>query len=302
MRQMKKRTLFHSACLVLVLSVSLTQIGCSSDPSPSLQQDASDVSDVSDAPDDTGMTSTDSGPSDTCPPSDTSTPSDSGPSDTRDSATSDVTSNTDSGNHSDTGVDTIEPDTVSTDTATDLCDQAPPLGDYPNWQQATDIRWPFGEDEDQTFANIFGTWPGSSSSGNLGILKGEYWSLPFTTGNLDASSKGQFNREGLAGTNDSPFIAPGPLIASFSRCPGDFDPTSPALASPGCLKSYGSPIFSISWGGLGSGRECELQSNTTYYFNVVYSDSDVGELPPNQATCSQDRPRCGHLWQAVGSE
>jgi hypothetical protein len=189
------------------------------------------------------------------------------------------------------------------DASVPLCDQITPLEDYPDWSRASDIESPFGTDEDQTFETLLGAWPGNNNSTNLGVLKGEYFALSFTTGDLDASSKGKINREQLSGAGGgSNDIGLGTLIASFSRCPGDFDPNSPALPAPDCVTRHRALFEGIRWGGPGSGENCELDSNTDYYLNVVYTESDVGQLPPDQATCRDDRPRCGHLYQANGTE
>jgi hypothetical protein len=198
--------------------------------------------------------------------------------------------------------DASPPEDTGPDSSGSLCDSVTPLEDDPEWSQATDILWPFGDSEPQTFAHMFNFWPGSGNSNNLGLLKGEYFALSFQTGQLDATSKGQLAREMPAGAGGGSSIGTGPLIASFSRCPGDFDPNSPAVPSPDCVMSTDNLINQIRWGGPGSGRDCELDSNTQYYFNVVYTDSDIGQLPPVQATCRDDRPRCGHLWRASGSE
>lgn len=180
------------------------------------------------------------------------------------------------------------------------CSGVAQLSDYEGWQVATDAQPPFGSNESQLFSTFFGAWPGTGNSDNIGILKGEYLSLPFTTGILDSDSRGQFNREQPSVSTGST-IGPGPLIVSISRCPGDFDPQAGAVPSAACVISAPFSFSSIRWGGPESGRGCELSSNTDYYFNLVYTSSSVGELPPVQAECG-GKARCGNLWWAVGSE
>lgn len=179
----------------------------------------------------------------------------------------------------------------------EVCNDVTTLDQYSGWARAVDVDTPFGTNEDQTFAQMFGPFPGTNSSGNLGIRKNEYMSVVFTTGDLTASSSGRVSREQAQLDGSHHDIGPGPLIASWSRCPGDFDPTSPALPSPGCIFKADYTFNQIIWGGPGSGKACELEPNTQYFLNVVYTNSSLGTMPPVQAECS-DEPRCGHLYKA----
>lgn len=179
-----------------------------------------------------------------------------------------------------------------------ICDQVGELRDFQGWSQTNNGREPFSSSEEQSFAEYFGPWPGAGISVDVGIPKNQYAALVFTTGNLDAGSGGQFNREAVTPINDS-VVGPGPQIVSFSRCPGDFDPTSPALDSPNCVIKASFNFSTIKWGGPGSSAACQLQSNTQYFMNIVYSNSSLGTLPPVQADCGGE-PRCGHRWQGNG--
>lgn len=183
------------------------------------------------------------------------------------------------------------------DPSPDVCSGVTELRDFSGWSVATDARPPFGSNELQTFSNFFGSWPGSGNNNPIGIRKNQYLALPFTTGTLGSSSGGQFNREQIPPTWESQ-VGTGKVIVSFSLCPGDFDPASDANA---CVMEASSNIFALRWGGPGSGRACELQSNTDYFMNVLYAASAIGTLPPTQADC-QGKPRCGAQWQASGSE
>ena len=183
------------------------------------------------------------------------------------------------------------------DPSPDVCSGITELKDFTGWSAATDAKPPFGSSDVQTFSAFFGAWPGTGNNFTLGIRKNQYLALPFTTGTLTSSSSGQFNREQVPPIYESQ-VGGGKVIVSFSQCPGDFDPDSEANV---CVIEASSNIFSLQWGGPGSGRACELQSNTPYYVNVLYASSAIGTLPPVQADC-QGKNRCGALWWATGSE
>lgn len=182
-----------------------------------------------------------------------------------------------------------------------VCNNVAELRDFAGWTQTTDARPPFGNDEEQTFAQYFGPWPGAGASVDIGIPKDQYAALPFNTGNLNSGSTGVFNRE-QATTVSAPYMGPGPTIVSFSRCPGDFDPASPALESPGCVIGAPFNFSTIRWGGPGAGRACELEPNTQYFMNIVHTTSNVGVIPPVQAPDCGGKSRCGWLWNTSGSE
>lgn len=294
------------ATYTVILATALLLAACSSDAGEqsNAQQDADTSADANVSADaDTSADDAAQGPDADAQVPDTgmdAAPEDSG---------ADTAIDTGADTAMDTGADAGPPDDAhdahdaEPDVSVPLCDQVTPLEDYPDWSRASDIESPFGTDENQTFETFFNTWPGTNNSTNLGVLKGEYFALSFTTGDLDASSQGQINRENLSGVGGgSNDIGLGPLIASFSQCPGDFDPNSPAVPAPDCVSRHRAIFQSIQWGGPGSGRNCELDPNTDYYLNVVYTESDVGQLPPDQATCQDDKPRCGHLYQANGTE
>lgn len=181
-----------------------------------------------------------------------------------------------------------------------VCDDVAELRDFTGWSQTTDAIPPFGNSETQTFATYLGNWPGSGAGVDVGIPKNEYAALVFQTGDLDSGSTGQFNREAVTPTNDA-IIGGGSHIVSFSRCPGDFNPNSPAVPSSACVIQASANFIAVQWGGPGSGRACTLQPNTQYFMNIVYTSSTVGTLPPVQAPCGGE-PRCGNRWQGQGVE
>lgn len=181
-----------------------------------------------------------------------------------------------------------------------VCNDVTMLDQYSGWSQATDIQYSWGSDEPQTFEQIFASWPGSGNTYLVGIKHKEYAAVRINTGNLDSASWGKISTDLPAGWG-SGSVGPNAFISSISLCPGDIEPESPAMSSSGCLKRVSSTLHSLQWGGPNSGKQCILQPNTTYYYNIVYTDSPVGELPPSGADCLGE-PRCGHLYQPIGSE
>jgi hypothetical protein len=191
-------------------------------------------------------------------------------------------------------------DTGGTEGLPEVCNTVTMLDQYNDWSKATDILYPWGENETQTFPNIFNSWPGTGNSTLLGMRHKQFVALSFTTGTLDSTSKGQISVELPSGSGSS-IVGTNAFIASISQCPGDIDPNSAALPEAGCLKHIATLMDTYKWGGPGAGAHCTLASNTKYYLNLVYTDSPVGQLPPGSATCGGES-RCGHKYRASGAE
>lgn len=167
----------------------------------------------------------------------------------------------------------------------------PELSSYPEWSEATDIEY-FEDPDPGVYSEVFGRpFPANSHTTHLEMQRGTYAAIRFQTpSHLDSSHSGSWNSEKAS----SAFaIAPGPRILSVSRCPGDFDP---ANIADDCIKQLYT-ADSFNWTGPGHEYayfQCELQPDTTYYLNIVYADSPLGQMPPNQSECG-DAPACGSL-------
>jgi len=97
------------------------------------------------------------------------------------------------------------------------------------------------------------------------VPRTSYLALEFNTGNIVSS--GRF-------TSVETSITGGARIGSISQCPGDFD------VSEDCKYAWGigGGLNWVTDGGAG----CQLQPNTTYYFNLTHTDG----FDPNTTTCS----------------
>ena len=95
------------------------------------------------------------------------------------------------------------------------------------------------------FDNVFVTIP----------QKG-YYALKFNTGDvLDVGRMGSIETT----------VTDGVRLGSFSQCPGDFD------VAPECDYIWGIS-GGITWATNGRDGACQLQANTTYYFNITFTD------------------------------
>lgn len=175
------------------------------------------------------------------------------------------------------------------------CEDVPSLADFDGWARATDVKDPWNSDEEQTFENVFSEWPGTGNTFLVGIPKGEFMALSFNSGPLTSSSDGSLAPEAPQGTS---LIGEDEFIVSWSKCPGDFDPDSTAVAT-GCVQKIRPWVDNPFWGGVGSTKTCQLEANTDYYLNIVYTQDSVGTLPPTQAPCD-GAARCGNAYVPVG--
>lgn len=173
------------------------------------------------------------------------------------------------------------------------CEDVPALGDYPDWAPADSILRGDNTHDPEVFADIFNSpFPGTTNTAHFEIRKGRYAAIRFQTpSNLNATTEGQFNSV-AAGQ-----VYPGgdKRLVSISQCPGVFDPQH--VADEDCLKNLNltTPMY---WRGPDSSDaayRCNLQPDTTYYLNIVYSRSEVGDFPPEQATCESGESHCGSL-------
>lgn len=142
---------------------------------------------------------------------------------------------------------------------------------------------------------FIGPFPSTTNSRTYFQRPGNYHAIQFNTGNMPSDATGQINSWEPQGPW-SLQAAAGWRIVSFSTCPGDFNPDG---KEPGCIRRIGG-TDNIRWGGANTGDvfRCALQPNTTYYLNIVYTDSQVGDPNPNW-NCSGPRENCGALMQSA---
>jgi hypothetical protein len=87
-----------------------------------------------------------------------------------------------------------------------------------------------------------------------------YFALEFNTGNVIDDAKM---------TTIETTFEDGVRLGSFAECPGDFD------VAPECKYSWGIS-GGLRWATNGRAGACQLKPNTTYYFNVTFTDGVSG--------------------------
>lgn len=114
-----------------------------------------------------------------------------------------------------------------------------------------------------------------------------YIAMEFDSGNLPAGTEGTVDINQPQTSNlENAF-----KYVSISKCPGDFDVDAiEAEMGPGCIIQTSWDNF--RWGGtdaVSNLYRCGLEPNTTYYFNIVHTNSPLGtsggDIEPNP-TCA----------------
>ena len=138
---------------------------------------------------------------------------------------------------------------VIVESAGEACSATPLSGNIETWKSFWLVDFP-----KPGYDNRYGTVP-----------RFGYLALEFNTGSVVSTGK-------LYTVETT--ITDGVRLGAISQCPGDFD------VAPECDYSWGIG-GGLTWatdGGLG----CQLDPNTTYYFNLTYTDGVV----PSTSTCS----------------
>ena len=174
------------------------------------------------------------------------------------------------------------------------CEDVPALGDFAGWAPADGIVRDDSTHDPSDFADIFnGPFPGTSNTVHVEMRKGRYAAIGFTTpSTLNSSDFGNFNSE-----NAGQIFPNGDTrLVSITKCPGVFDPQY--IDDPDdCIDSE-LMTDTFRWVGPNhpnSSFLCNLEPSTTYFFNFIYSNSAVGDFPPEQATCEPGETSCGSL-------
>ncbi len=117
----------------------------------------------------------------------------------------------------------------------------------------------------------------------------QYVAIGFSTAGLSPKEDGKFNFTSAGGE-----ISQQPIIVTISKCPGDFNPSQPS----GCY--FNKPLFNFKWRGSEStaSTDCVLESDTTYYLNILSSNSPQDTLPADIEPIEKcDSSFCGILIQ-----
>jgi len=130
-----------------------------------------------------------------------------------------------------------------------VCDPSPLTGNIDSWKSFWLVDFP-----KPGYDNRFATVPRTG-----------YYALEFNTGNIVSNGK-IYTVETT--------VTDGVRLGAFSQCPGDFD------VAPECDYIWGIG-GGLSWATNG-GSGCQLQPNTTYYFNLTFTDG----FDSSSSTCS----------------
>lgn len=167
-------------------------------------------------------------------------------------------------------------------------------GRQPGSAQASNVCW-YGNESVDCFSydDVFGEFPGSQNSIEFFQDNNTYTTMEFDTTGLTAQS-GSWVFE----TAQFPVGGQGPKLMSLSLCPGDFDQEAIQREMGDFCYVSTSGGGSLRWKRPGViGARCELQTDQTYYLNILYTTDGEG-TPPSELewNCSgEDTASCGNF-------
>lgn len=141
------------------------------------------------------------------------------------------------------------------------------------------------------FTGMFGEYPPDPGIALFSVEQGTYVALRIDPMTIPPNAAASIATDVLQNPNSG--YTAGPMLFSFSTCPGDF--TGDGVA--GCVGSV--PDNQIRWGGsdLQTNRfACALQSNQTYYLNFLFTNQAPG-TPNSSLTWFCAGARCGMQMQ-----
>lgn len=118
--------------------------------------------------------------------------------------------------------------------------------------------------------------------------KRQYVAIEFDTVGLSRTASGRLNTESPGAVINSE-----KLLATISQCPGDFNPSQVT----GCYLSPGT-FSQFTWRGpdAATSSNCVLQPDTTYYLNLLSTNSPLGTAPSSiEPIDACDNNKCGVL-------
>ncbi len=131
-----------------------------------------------------------------------------------------------------------------------------------------------------------GDWPGETGGQSFATLtSGQYIAMQFTTSNVN--EEGKIN---MVAPSNGQGPGSGGITMSLSECPGDFSMTNVCRTVGG-----GSP--SLRWSldpNENPNLICKLEKNTTYYFNIVHSNSTGNNF--STTSCNSTEGYCGIIF------
>lgn len=178
------------------------------------------------------------------------------------------------------------------------CEGVPELSDFPGWSLATDVGYGDETLVPTTWDNVFANTFPEGGQVLFELRKNRYVAMQFATPSSLSSTNAGFlaSEPSAAGAS-----GPGPRMMSVTQCPGVFDPQH--MEDPDCLKGNIGASTRFDWVGPNHPWSefdgiCELEAGKTYFWNIIFSDSTVGTMPPEQADCeSPSDTACNlYLW------
>ncbi|WP_147306713.1 MULTISPECIES: hypothetical protein [unclassified Wenzhouxiangella] len=151
-----------------------------------------------------------------------------------------------------------------------------------------------GSADCQSWKGFFGREFGSTKSTQTNFYQrpNEYLALKFNSGDYPLDVYGRFSTE-----TPQYGVETGELLWTISKCPGDFDAKAIASEMENTCYRTGDASEVMWWQGenVNYSSMCTLKQNSTYYLNILYTDSEAGTAPDklNWACAGDPEQTCG---------
>lgn len=123
-------------------------------------------------------------------------------------------------------------------------------------------------------------------------LPNQYLALEFDSGDYPVDANGR-----IGGETPQYGVETGEVLWTISTCPGDFYAEAISAEMEGNCYRRGNAATVMHWEGeeVGLDTRCTLEQNTTYYLNLLYTDSEAETSPDelNWACAGDPDQTCG---------
>lgn len=161
------------------------------------------------------------------------------------------------------------------------CANRPPPDGWSRIANGCVFQWGVGWIGSSDCTDWEGIWPSPfiDSTGSTRRVASAGRSGPRQYLAIEVSTAGMpTTKTGRVTAGDDGFAHPPNTIVTISSCPGDFHEAA-VMEETGCYAAQNVIFSAYQWGGVNTSRTCKLESNRTYYLNIIPTSSPLGTHP-----------------------